>query len=71
MDDIEKSQEAQLRDTEIAIRVQLGNARYVLSDGICEDCGETIPPERVKAINASMCIECAKLEEARMRKWIR
>ncbi|MDD3759767.1 MAG: TraR/DksA C4-type zinc finger protein [Acidithiobacillus sp.] len=31
----------------------------------CLDCAETIPPERVQAINAVRCVECARRREKR------
>jgi len=57
---IDFAQAAQLRDTDIAIREQLRYKSLVPSNGICEECGTVIPPARVKAINATTCIDCAR-----------
>jgi RNA polymerase-binding transcription factor DksA len=69
MDDIDRAQIAQMRDTEIAIKKALSYRSMRESTGYCDDCGEVIPQARIDAINATTCIECAKKEEKRMRKW--
>ena len=72
MDDCEKAQNAMLRDTEIALlernRTVSSNSK-VRMDNDCELCGEEIPLERIKAVNATTCIDCARVEELRDKRW--
>lgn len=69
MDDIDRAQENIEREMEITLRARAYYQRVEVSTGYCEDCGEQIPQARIDAINATTCIECAKLEEQRFKKW--
>jgi RNA polymerase-binding transcription factor DksA len=73
MDDCERAQNAMLRDTEIALLERsytMPSHTKVRVDNDCEICGEEIPLERIKAVNAVLCIDCARIEELRDKRWL-
>lgn len=69
MDDIDRSQLIQERDTQIAIQEVLRHKNTIPSNGICTECGDTIPAPRVIAINATTCITCAVEIEREAKFW--
>lgn len=68
-DEIDRAQAAQIRDTEIAIKEMQRFKNLTPSNGICTECGCTIPAKRVELINATTCITCAKEIERESRFW--
>lgn len=69
MDNIERAQEAQIRDTEISLQEHQRFKIQKISTGYCEECGVEIPRARVEAIGATTCIECAIELEKEARLW--
>lgn len=69
MDDCERAQEAQARDNNIALLERKRLQSTKVSTGYCEECDVKIPQARVDAINATTCIECAVMEELRVKQW--
>ncbi len=73
MDDLDMAAEQERRDREAAIawarRATQGCGPEIIN-GVpcCRECGEPIPPERLKAIpGVSLCRSCQEEREARMR----
>lgn len=69
MDEIDRAQFAQERDNHIALLEHKRRAIQKVSTGICEECEAVIPQARIDAVNATTCIECAREEESRDKKW--
>jgi phage/conjugal plasmid C-4 type zinc finger TraR family protein len=69
MDEIDRAQVAQERDTQIAILEHRRKYKQVVSTGFCEECGVVIPLARLQAINATTCIDCAVIIEQESKRW--
>ena len=75
MDEIDKAQEAEQRDRDLALhalhlRIAASFApRNAAIDSTCLDCAQPIEPERIAAMRGccSRCIECAQAYELRVR----
>jgi len=74
-DDIERAQEIEQRDRDMALRLQLERIaasfapREDGAEAMCIDCDEAIEPERLKVLarKTSRCAQCARDHEHRMR----
>lgn len=74
-DDIDRAQEVEERDRELALRAARARIAAALaprdasSGQCCIDCEQPIEPERLKALHGctSRCIECATAHEHRMK----
>ena len=66
MDEIDRGQEREQLDRELALRAVLDRAKEC-GDGFCADCGVAIDPRRL-AIKprAECCVDCQQYRE---RKW--
>lgn len=69
MDDCERGQRNQERDTEIALKELQTRKVSIVSTGYCTDCGIEIPEARLKIILTNTCIDCAREQEIEERRW--
>lgn len=74
MDEIDKAQQAEQRDRDIALHalhLRLAaefTPRNEAIDRTCIDCAQPIEPERITAMRGcSRCIDCAQAHELRLR----
>jgi phage/conjugal plasmid C-4 type zinc finger TraR family protein len=69
VDEIDAANERVEHLTKAAIQTALDSRSRVPSSGICQTCGETIEPERLRANPyASDCRDCAAEEEAERQR---
>lgn len=68
MEDIDQAQDLQQRLNDTALQNQLKKQRFEeQSELFCLRCGKDIPEARRKVGGMEHCIQCAELEEKRLR----
>ncbi len=67
-DDIDRAQEREQFDRELALAAARRAPASTPDDGCCVECGEAIEPARIKALGGTqLCAHCARMQEARAR----